>query len=116
MDVAVVGGGYTGLQAAFNLAANGVSVALIEAHRFGDGASGRNGGQFGTGQRSFPDEMEDEIGFEQSKVLFDIAEDAKHYVLNFARDHGIDMGICRGSSMLRTRLLTKTITAKASMR
>ncbi|WP_313612408.1 FAD-binding oxidoreductase [Rhizobium sp.] len=91
VDVAIIGGGYTGLQAAFNLAVNGVSVTLIEAHRFGDGASGRNGGQFGTGQRSFPDEMEEQIGFEQSKVLFDIAESAKHYVLDFARDHGIDM-------------------------
>ncbi|MGU4174419.1 FAD-dependent oxidoreductase, partial [Pseudomonas aeruginosa] len=50
VDVAIIGGGYTGLQAACNLAENGVSVALIEAHRFGDGASGRNGGQFGTGQ------------------------------------------------------------------
>ncbi len=91
VDVAIIGGGYTGLQAACNLAENGVSVALIEAHRFGDGASGRNGGQFGTGQRSFPDEMEQEIGFEQSKLLFDIAEDAKNYVRDFASSRGIDM-------------------------
>ena len=91
VDVAIIGGGYTGLQAACNLAENGVSVALIEAHRFGDGASGRNGGQFGTGQRSFPDEMEEEIGFEQSKLLFDIAEDAKNYLRGFAVSRGIDM-------------------------
>ena len=91
VDVAIIGGGYTGLQAACNLAENGVSVALIEAHRFGDGASGRNGGQFGTGQRSFPDEMEGEIGFEQSKLLFDIAEDAKNYLRGFAVSRGIDM-------------------------
>ncbi len=38
-----------------------VSVALIEAHRFWRWRFGRNGGQFGTGQRSFPDEMEQEI-------------------------------------------------------
>src|SRR3546814_1521454 len=51
VDVAIVGGGFTGLQAAFNLASAGISVALLETWRFGDGASGRNGGQLCTGQR-----------------------------------------------------------------
>jgi gamma-glutamylputrescine oxidase len=64
-DVAIVGGGYTGLQAAYNLAEAGVSVVLIEANRFGDGASGRNGGQLGTGQRSWPEELEEKIGYER---------------------------------------------------
>ena len=51
-DVVIIGGGFTGLSAAAHLAKSGANVALIEAHRFGDGASGRNGGQLGTGQRS----------------------------------------------------------------
>lgn len=91
VDVAIIGGGFTGLQAAYNLARAGIAVTLIEAHRFGDGASGRNGGQFGTGQRAWPDELEEKIGFERSKALFDLAEHAKHYVLDFARDNQIDM-------------------------
>lgn len=90
-DVAIIGGGYTGLQAAFNLAKAGVSVVLIEAHRFGDGASGRNGGQLGTGQRAWPGELEAELGFERSKALFVLAENAKHYLLDFAGQHGIDI-------------------------
>ena len=49
-DVAIVGAGYTGLSAALHLAKSGRSVALLEAHRAGFGASGRNGGQVGTGQ------------------------------------------------------------------
>jgi gamma-glutamylputrescine oxidase len=91
VDVAIVGGGFTGLQAAYTLAKRGVSVALLEAYRLGDGASGRNGGQFGTGQRAWPEEIEAKIGFERSKALFDIAEAAKHYLLDFAAEHGIDM-------------------------
>lgn len=91
VDVAIIGGGFTGVQAAFNLAKRGVSVALLEAYRLGDGASGRNGGQFGTGQRAWPEELEKQIGFERSKALFDMAEDAKRYVLDFAAEHGIDM-------------------------
>ncbi len=96
VDVAIIGGGFTGLQAAFNLAKAGVSVVLIEGYRFGDGASGRNGGQFGTGQRAWPDDLEKEVGFERSKALFDIAEHAKHYVLDFAREHAIDMDFLPG--------------------
>src|SRR6478672_1158149 len=47
-DVVIVGGGFTGLSAAAHLAKAGVNVALIDGNRFGDGASGRNGGQLGT--------------------------------------------------------------------
>ncbi|MBB4064161.1 NAD(P)/FAD-dependent oxidoreductase [Gellertiella hungarica] len=90
-DVAIIGGGYTGLQAAYNLAKAGVSVTLIEAARFGDGASGRNGGQIGTGQRAWPDEMEPEFGFERTRALFDMAERAKKHLLSFAETHAIDM-------------------------
>ncbi|MGG6896046.1 FAD-dependent oxidoreductase [Rhizobium sp. BR 315] len=95
-DVAIVGGGYTGLQAACNLAKGGVEVVLIDANRFGDGASGRNGGQLGTGQRWWPEEMEEKIGYERSKALFDLAEDAKHHLLDFASDHGIDIDFLPG--------------------
>lgn len=95
-DVAIIGGGFTGLQAAYNLARLGVSVVLIEGGRFGDGASGRNGGQLGSGQRAWPDELEAELGFERSKALFDMAENAKRYLLDFADQHGIDMDYLPG--------------------
>lgn len=95
-SVAIVGGGFTGLQAAVTLARAGVSVVLIEGGRFGDGASGRNGGQFGTGQRAYPDELEQEYGFERSKGLFDLAENAKRYVLDFAAESGIEIDYLPG--------------------
>lgn len=96
VDVAIIGGGFTGLQAAFHLAKAGVSVTLIEAHRCGDGASGRNGGQLGTGQRWWPEEMEPVLGFERSKALFNLAESAKKHVMDFAAEHGIDMDFLPG--------------------
>ena len=49
VDVAVVGGGFTGLSAALELAKQGASVALLEQHTVGWGASGRNGGMATTG-------------------------------------------------------------------
>lgn len=44
VDVAVIGGGLTGMSAAINLRKKGASVALLEAEKLGWGASARNGG------------------------------------------------------------------------
>lgn len=91
VDIAVVGGGFTGLSAAAHLAKAGVNVALIEAHRFGDGASGRNGGQLGSGQRAWAEDLEDELGFSRAKALFDLGEEAKAHLLDFAAANSIDI-------------------------
>ncbi len=95
-DVAIVGGGFTGLQAAYNLAKKGVRVTLIEAHRFGDGATGRNGGQLGTGQRAEAEELEAELGFERAKALFDMAEDAKRHLHEFAASQNLEIDYVPG--------------------
>ena len=95
-DVVVIGGGFTGLSAATHLAKAGVDVVLIEAHRFGDGASGRNGGQIGTGQRGSLDEMEAEWGWTRAKALFDLAEEAKAHLFEFADTNGIEIDYMPG--------------------
>ena len=95
-DVAIIGGGFTGLSAAAQLAKAGVDVVLIEAHRFGDGASGRNGGQMGTGQRSSLDELEAALGWTRAKALFDLAEEAKQHLLEFAETNGIGIDYMPG--------------------
>ncbi|MAU95084.1 MAG: FAD-dependent oxidoreductase [Fulvimarina sp.] len=95
-DVLVVGGGFTGLSAAIHLARAGVDVTLVEAHRFGDGASGRNGGQMGTGQRIWPGEVEALYGFARSKALFDLAEEAKAHLFEFIAANDIDADLRMG--------------------
>lgn len=44
IDVAIIGGGLTGVSAAYHLARAGIRTALLEADRIGSGASGRTGG------------------------------------------------------------------------
>ena len=46
-EVAIVGGGFTGVSTAWHLRqrAPGLGIVLLEAHQLGHGASGRNGGQ-----------------------------------------------------------------------
>ncbi|WP_417207901.1 NAD(P)/FAD-dependent oxidoreductase [Antarctobacter sp.] len=56
-DVAIIGGGFTGLNAALRLAQQGASVAVLEAEHPGWGASGRNGGFCCLGGAKAPDAM-----------------------------------------------------------
>jgi gamma-glutamylputrescine oxidase len=94
--VAVIGGGFTGLQAAYHLAKAGVDVVLVDANKFGDGASGRNGGQLGTGQRWWPEDFEDEFGLETSRALFDMAETAKARLIEFAAEENFEIDYIEG--------------------
>jgi len=89
-DVCVVGGGYTGLSAALHLAERGYDVVLLEAERVGWGASGRNGGQLGSGQRQSQDKLERMAGRETAHRLWELAEEAKALVKERIRRHRID--------------------------
>ncbi len=88
-DVCVVGGGYTGLSAALHLAEAGLDVVLLEAQRVGWGASGRNGGQVGSGQRRDQDWLEARFGRGWARQLWDMAEEAKALVAALVARHGI---------------------------
>jgi len=107
-DVCIIGGGYTGLSAALHLAQAGFDVVLLEAHRVGFGASGRNGGQVGSGQRQDQDWIEAAAGREDARRLWDMAQDAKALVRGLIDRHAMPVtfypGIahaCRSASEVR---------------
>ena len=89
-DVAIVGAGFTGLSAALHLAEKGYDVVVLDAHRVGWGASGRNGGQAGSGLRKSQDELEDLLGPSDAARLWDFTEEAKAFLLGLIDRHGID--------------------------
>ncbi len=86
-DVCIVGGGYTGLSAALHLAERGFDVVVLEAHRVGFGASGRNGGQVGSGQRLEQDVLERMAGRENARRLWDLSQEAKALVRGLIDRH-----------------------------
>jgi len=95
-DVCVVGAGYTGLSTALHLAQKGYSVAVLEAHRAGWGASGRNGGHVGTGQRLSQDALERLVGASRAHTLWDMGLEAVALVRRLVERHDIDCDLGDG--------------------
>ncbi|WP_371169196.1 NAD(P)/FAD-dependent oxidoreductase [Aliiroseovarius sp. 2305UL8-7] len=95
-DVCIVGGGFTGLSAALHLAERGYDVVLLEAQRVGFGASGRNGGQVGTGQRLDQDELEQMVGRDDARKLWDLALESVQLVRDMVAEHAPDAGFTDG--------------------
>ena len=94
-DVCVVGGGYAGLSCALHLAKSGKSVAVLEAERVGWGASGRNGGHVGTGQRADQHSLEKWYGNATAKELWRLGLEAVDLVSNLVEENGIDCELGR---------------------
>jgi glycine/D-amino acid oxidase-like deaminating enzyme len=69
-DVAVIGGGFTGLSAALALARLGAKVAVLEAQTFGWGASSRNGGMVLPGLKKGVETLIARYGLETSRRLY----------------------------------------------
>lgn len=88
-EICVVGGGFTGLSAALHLAERGHDVVLLEAHRAGWGASGRNGGQAASGQRTSQRVLEKLVGNRDAAHLWRLAVDAVQLVRDLVARHHI---------------------------
>ena len=90
-DVCVIGAGFTGLSAALELARRGKQVIVLEAHRVGWGASGRNGGQLGSGFNKDQIELEKTLGPSHARALWDIAESGKRWIHALCKEQALDI-------------------------
>lgn len=88
-DVAVIGGGYTGLAAARALAKDGATVTLLEADRIGGGASGRNGGFVLPGYKAELGAIVRRHGVEVARRLFEASLAAIGFVERLVVEEGI---------------------------
>lgn len=95
-DVCVIGAGYTGLSSALHLAERGYKVVVLEAERVGWGASGRNGGHVGVGQRKGQADLESMLGLETAKQLWGMGLEAVQLVEQLIHKHDIQCDLKRG--------------------
>ena len=106
-DVCIIGAGFTGLAAALELGKLGIDCVVLEAHRVGWGASGRNGGQLGTGFNMDQCELESLMGVPCAHALWTIAEQAKQWILQTCAEQDADIDYRPGivSAMHRKRMV-----------
>jgi glycine/D-amino acid oxidase-like deaminating enzyme len=88
-DVAVVGAGFTGVSAALCLAERGYDVVLLDAHRVGWGASGRNGGQLIDGFVDL-DKIESRLGIGAANLAYRMGLECRDLVLERIESYGIE--------------------------
>lgn len=97
-DVCIVGGGFSGLNTAIELAERGLSVVLLEAHRVGWGASGRNGGQLIRGVGHDVEQFQPVLGAEGVDALkrmgFEAVDIVRQRIERYAIDCDLTWGYC----------------------
>lgn len=92
VDVAIVGAGFTGLSTALHLSERGFDAVVIDAHRVGFGASGRNGGQVGTGWNWDQRKLEAKVGKPEARKLWDLTVEAKALTRGLVEKHAPEAG------------------------
>jgi glycine/D-amino acid oxidase-like deaminating enzyme len=94
-DVAIVGGGFTGLTTAHYLARSGIDCAVLEANDAGWGASGRNGGMAVLRYKSGWAALGREFGAQTAGHMFRALHDAIDSLQATIDEYGIECGFSR---------------------
>lgn len=93
VDVAIVGGGFTGVATALELSEKGYKVALIEANKIAWGATGRNGGQVTgslSGDVAMTKQLRRQIGNEAEDYVWNMRWRGHDIIKNRVAKYGID--------------------------
>ncbi|HLI13880.1 MAG TPA: FAD-binding oxidoreductase [Alphaproteobacteria bacterium] len=95
VDVAVIGGGFTGLSAALALARRGASVAVLEAGKVASAASGRNGGHVNNGTAVDFGALAQRLGLPAARAVYHAYDAAVDTVERIVREQQISCGFRR---------------------
>ena len=98
-DVAIVGGGFTGLSAALTLAKKGVSVRLLEAGKVAAEASGRNGGHCNNGLSHEFSGVAARFGVERAREMYRAFDAGVDLVESLVKSEGIDCDFVRSGKL-----------------
>lgn len=94
--ICVIGGGFSGINCAIELSSRGHQVTLLEAHKIGWGASGRNGGQLIRGLGDNLQQFNNEIGTEGIAAMRTMGLEAVDIVRERITEHDIQCDLSWG--------------------
>ncbi|MFB2653693.1 NAD(P)/FAD-dependent oxidoreductase [Shewanella seohaensis] len=93
VDVAIIGGGFTGVATAVELSEKGYQVALLEANKIAWGATGRNGGQVTgslSGDAAMTKQLRRQLGQEAEDYVWNLRWRGHDIIKNRVAKYGID--------------------------
>jgi sarcosine oxidase len=99
-DVAIIGGGITGLTTAIHLKMSGFNVTVLEAGEIGWGGSGRNGGHFNPGWKIDPQEIIARHGKKQGEKIITMVDGACDLVAEMVDRYKIECEMVRKGYVL----------------
>ena len=89
-EIAIIGGGFTGMTAALTLAENGHDVVLVEADVIGNGGSGRNGGHVCQGWSNDFQHISRQLPADEAQLVWDAGMRAVDLLCQRVQRHKID--------------------------
>ncbi len=98
-DLAIVGGGITGLSTALHTSEKGINCHVIEAKKIGYGGSGRNAGLVNAGMWLPPQNIEEKLGKERGRALIKQLSDAPEYVFSLIERYQIRCELSRSGTI-----------------
>lgn len=99
VDLAIIGGGFTGCAAALQAARDGASVCLLEAETIGHGGSGRNVGLVNAGLWLPPDTVRAQMGGDAGTKLLTTLAEAPSRVFALIDRESIDCEATRNGTL-----------------
>lgn len=94
-EIAVVGGGFTGLSTALHAASRGLDVCVLEARQIGHGGSGRNVGLVNAGLWLPPQDVRAHFGEDRGARLVEELGNGPDYVMSLIEKHQIRCELTR---------------------
>lgn len=96
-DVVVIGGGFSGINTALELAEKGITnIVVLEARYLGFGGTGRNGGQIMAGIGHDLEKIKSSVGDKGLQQIFEISELGAGIIKERIARYAIDADFCHG--------------------
>lgn len=102
-DIAIIGGGMAGLTAAYLLKQEGVKVAVLEADRILQGASGHTTAKITSQHGLIYDSIKSKMGSEKAQIYADANEFAIQWIKDLIKEKGISCDLEERSAYIYTQ-------------